>query len=318
MVVIVTLPEGSGQVGVFLKQFGHGYARKMSEITYHALACRGSVPSGVIVFADRERMTVTQRNLAERLWVLLSEAGPEVRLLNDPRRQMDRYELLKRLHRDGINDYDVWKANELPDVLPFPVFVRLSRDHSGPKSDLISDVDALHAEIARLVLDGYAPEDVLVVQYLDTRDSKGLYRKYGAYRVGERFIGKHLMVGRQWDLKAPSRLDDPESLAEDTEYFYGDPHSELLMPLFDLAGIQFGRIDYTFLDGRIQVWEINDNPHYLGPDWQDIGEVRKAEPYVAALDALGEGLSQSERISFDVYDSKFWNALQPADAGFPC
>ena len=39
--------------------------------------------------------------------------------------------------------------------------------------------------------------------------------------------------------------------------------------LFDLARIDYGRIDYSVVDGRIQVWEINTNPMILIPRDRD-------------------------------------------------
>jgi hypothetical protein len=41
------------------------------------------------------------------------------------------------------------------------------------------------------------------------------------------------------------------------------------MELFRLAHIEFGRVDYSFKDGKIQVWEINTCPLFSTgkPDW---------------------------------------------------
>ena len=33
-----------------------------------------------------------------------------------------------------------------------------------------------------------------------------------------------------------------------------------LREIFDLAQIEYGRIDYGMLDGKVQCWEINTNP----------------------------------------------------------
>ena len=33
--------------------------------------------------------------------------------------------------------------------------------------------------------------------------------------------------------------------------------------MFQIAGIDYGRIDYSMLDGEPQVWEINTNPTVL-------------------------------------------------------
>ena len=42
-----------------------------------------------------------------------------------------------------------------------------------------------------------------------------------------------------------------------------NPHRAELLEVFRLANIEFGQIDYALLNGRIQVWEINTNPHLI-------------------------------------------------------
>ncbi len=42
-------------------------------------------------------------------------------------------------------------------------------------------------------------------------------------------------------------------------YFKINPHEPELREIFRLAKIQYGRVDYSILNGTIQVWEINTN-----------------------------------------------------------
>ena len=44
------------------------------------------------------------------------------------------------------------------------------------------------------------------------------------------------------------------------DYVRTNPHADELRKLFGAANIEYGRIDYTIADGRIQVFEINTNP----------------------------------------------------------
>ena len=37
-------------------------------------------------------------------------------------------------------------------------------------------------------------------------------------------------------------------------------YAEQVKPIFELARIDYGKIDFAFLGGRMQVWEINTNP----------------------------------------------------------
>lgn len=36
--------------------------------------------------------------------------------------------------------------------------------------------------------------------------------------------------------------------------------AEAMRPVFDLAGIEYGRVDFGVVDGRPQIYEINSNP----------------------------------------------------------
>jgi hypothetical protein len=47
---------------------------------------------------------------------------------------------------------------------------------------------------------------------------------------------------------------------EELEFVSQNPHHEQLLKIFELAGVEYGRIDYAIKDGRVQTWEINLNP----------------------------------------------------------
>src|SRR5262249_37550000 len=47
---------------------------------------------------------------------------------------------------------------------------------------------------------------------------------------------------------------------EQQEYLEANPHRSWLAGLFQLAGIDYGRIDYSLLAGKPQIWEINTHP----------------------------------------------------------
>src|SRR5262249_42167607 len=69
------------------------------------------------------------------------------------------------------------------------------------------------------------------------------------------------------------------------------PHRQALGEIFQAAGIEYGRIDYSVLDGRIVTWEINTNPTIAVP-WVRLAESRKVlqplfmDPFADALKAL--------------------------------
>jgi GNAT superfamily N-acetyltransferase len=55
-------------------------------------------------------------------------------------------------------------------------------------------------------------------------------------------------------------LLEPAHLAEERAYLDENPHADALRRAAALARIAYGRIDYSLLEGRPQIWEINTNP----------------------------------------------------------
>jgi hypothetical protein len=54
-------------------------------------------------------------------------------------------------------------------------------------------------------------------------------------------------------------------VAEEWAYLHDNPHERELRQVCELARIDYGRIDYAVVDGRIQVWEINSNSWITNP-----------------------------------------------------
>ena len=79
-------------------------------------------------------------------------------------------------------------------------------------------------------------------------------------------LPRHVLFGRDWNLKTTD-LEGPAFDAERDEYLKANPHAREIARIFELARIDFGRIDYGLLDGRPQVWEINTNPTMRTVTW---------------------------------------------------
>ena len=63
-------------------------------------------------------------------------------------------------------------------------------------------------------------------------------------------------------MKEPA-LADPALLAEQRRFLETDPHRSGLAEVVRIAGVDYGRVDYAFRSGRLQVWEVNTNPVVL-------------------------------------------------------
>lgn len=187
---------------------------------------------------------------------------------------MGRYELLRTLDEQGVNDFGVFRLDEARGPRRFPVFLRAERDHRGPRTGLLGDAAALREAIAALEGRGESRNGKIVVEFCDTRGADGLYRKYAAWRIGDRIVPQHVFVSSRWMVKAETNWlfdgDAPDRrrlLAEERRYLDENPHEAPLRRAFALAGIEFGRADYGVVNGSLRVWEINTNPDpFFGRD----------------------------------------------------
>ncbi len=256
----------------YLASYGRRLLSTIQPIAYSRILGIAAPRPGVYLFTDMERLTDTQLAQAQALWEAL-QRREDCRTCNHPTRSLRRRELLNALHAQGINTFQAHPADVDPTRVRFPVFLRRANEHDGPQSSLLQDAGQLAGALESMRLKGARLEDWLVVEFCDTADADGWYRKYSAFRVGERIIPRHVFVGRAWGLKHCESVD-PAHLREETAYLEANPHREELMRFFTIARIEYGRMDYGLRQGRIQAWEINSNPSL---PWHDsyAGAVRR-------------------------------------------
>jgi hypothetical protein len=173
---------------------------------------------------------------------------------------LPRFELLSRLHREGVNTFRVFPARTLNDDYRFPVFVRERNRHSGSQTGLLSTRLELARALLALRARGYRLRDLMIVEFCDTSRRDGLFRKYAAFKVGDRILACHAFLSTHWCLKASTSIATETVIRESITYVETNPHAGWLRRVFAIAGTDFGRVDYGVLDGVPQVWEINLNP----------------------------------------------------------
>lgn len=228
-------------------------------IPYEHLFKAKSLQTGTYIFSDIERLNPEQAEIAAQVWKDLSEAGKAVRILNHPTYSMRRYELLRTLYERGSNKSNIYRITECRTPQRFPVFIRGENDHAGSISPLLQTPEELEDAIHKIVNKGHSRENKVITEFCDTSDEKGIFRKYSALIVGDQIIPRHMFFSKNWMLKKPDLIDE-EMLLEEQQYIKENPHKEQLREIFHLARINYGRIDYSILNGVIQVWEINTNP----------------------------------------------------------
>ena len=219
---------------------------------------------GAYILTDLDRLGGRQRERLAYILEQVRQSPIDVEILNHPLSFPTRYELLRRLHEDGTNDHNVYRLTEHRAPARWPVFVRQELGHWH--SPLLHDPDALAAFLESMDRDGIWRGDKLIVEFNDTRQPDGYFRRDSAFRIGDHIVPWRIHLARHWWLRS-AQLDPADLLEESalTEarlaYVRDNPDAAVLMEIFERAKIRYGRIDYSFKDGRIQVWEINGTPN---------------------------------------------------------
>lgn len=289
MIVFLTLAQGTGHIDKFINRYGRQHGRVLLEMTYQAFLERGSGPTGAYVFCDVDRMNPTQKRVVGSLWDRLSQLE-NVRLFNNPHKELCRFDLLRAYFEAGVNRFNVHRVIDAG-TMKLPVFLRIERDHMGPRTGLLHDAGEIERETKRLILQNHRPKEILAVEYQPTDLTDGRVYKYGAFRIGPTIVCQHILMSTEWSCKRENMISTPEAKRISEEFFLAAPHREILLPLFEMANIEYGRMDYALADGKVQVWEINDNPMYTMNSGQRFTTIKKDHIFMAAFEKLHEGIA---------------------------
>jgi hypothetical protein len=264
VIAFVVPEEGRFGIDAFLAGEGSPIADMLRVITYEALAPMRSLPVGTWIFTALDRLGPAERELARHAARRIDTNGCAT-VLNRPDRVLLRTELLRAACAAGLNRFNAFPADALRShdaraAVRYPVFVREANAHNGSLTPLLADEVALDRALLRLRLRGHPRGALLVVEFCNTRDANGVFRKYSAFIVGDRILPRYMNASREWMVKQDTRLYDPALAEEEAAYLDGATHLEWLRRAFALAGVEYGRIDYGVLDSQPQLWEINTNP----------------------------------------------------------
>jgi hypothetical protein len=244
-------------------------------MTYENMFATLSIPPANLIFTDFDRLSQYELEIAATAAEQMRLAYPEARILNHPAKFLQRHELLEQLWHSGINPFRSARLElPLPD-LAYPVFLRREADAQGPETDLLPNRAALDLALDDLRARGVPLRGRLAVEFFNRADANGLFRKYGAFRVGDRILPQHLQISEDWVVKSNSKRVTEAHVAEEMDYILTNPHNDALIQIMDVAGAQFGRIDYTVVDGKIIVFEINSNPTFPSIDKDDPRQERR-------------------------------------------
>lgn len=263
MIFLVSAEFNNQTWSEFLNSRGQALKGRVQVILPHELATQRRLQVGTYIFTDPDLWTPWQREVLGQVWQTLAEHAGS-RLLNNPIAHLGRLEFQRSLVAEGINNFRTFTASALPSNLRFPVFLRFADDHKGARSPLLEDWEQLEEGLLRAALGGADHEKLLITEFSETVGEDGLYRKYGVYRIGKHIIPRLINFDRSWVVKSPNVVTQ-QTLKEEMDFLQFFSDHRTISHMFDLGGLEFGRVDYSFENGQMRVWEINPNPVILLP-----------------------------------------------------
>ena len=260
MIYFVTPRREAFAIRDFLAAWGAKLADRVLVMHYEEFANASALPPGGYVLSALDQLTPAGAERVAAIVEQLEAAGPRVRLLNHPRKTLQRLGLLSALHRMGLSPHRAVRADGELWNLRYPVFVREEHGHSGALTPLVHTSRELAEQLGLCMARGQRLSDLLILEFCDTVDDQGFYRKYAAFLIAGRVIPRGLALGKVWMLKAENTEFSVEMLDEERRFVLSNPHGDQLARIAEIAGVEYGRIDYGVKDGRVVTWEINLNP----------------------------------------------------------
>jgi len=143
----------------------------------------------------------------------------------------------------------------------FPLLLRAPGFHTGQhfvKVDQLADVSK--------ALNGLPSNAVIAIQFLDTRNADGAFRKYRMIIVDGEMFPLHLAVSNDWKVHyfSADMIDNPEHRAEDAA-FLEDPRGMIgerayagLEKIVQTLALDYGGIDFSIdPSGKVVLFEAN-------------------------------------------------------------
>ena len=266
-------------------------------MTYDALFRATGVKRATQVFADLDRLSYWDLELAADLYLQMKQAGLAV--LNNPARFKNRYALLRALHAAGLNDFNAYRVHEINDIQRFPVFLRKIQGHRAPVSDLLGTREETVRAIEAAITAGIPEENLVVIEWVAETVPPGIYRKLAAFCIGDTIVPRPALYDTVWLVKFGRTPDLTEDFhRREHAELVQNPFAEQLRKVFAVAEIEYGRADFGFYRGRLQVFEINTNPS-IDECEPEVPAVRAAslklawENYLKALQGIDSATGRS-------------------------
>lgn len=297
---------------------GEVCAPQVNVSSYDDTLPKHSLVKATYVFTDLDRLGVNELIDAARLYRRLQESG--CRVLNNPATARKRFALLRGLYLRGSNPFNVYFADEGRSDFRFPVFIRVADQHDGPLTRLISDQAELETAIDAASVAGIPLSTIIIVEYAAEPIRPGVFRKGSIQRVGKRLITTINWHGDDWLVEGDQyALTDEALYDEELSMVREDRYASEASEAFEFANIEYGRMDFSLVDGRLCVYEINMNPTLVAPGPHSAPQRMESSRlrWSRFLDALHAIDTKEEAVEVEVHGLSIeaWNqaaSLYPA------
>jgi hypothetical protein len=254
---------------IFITTASHGYTHRpvMAEATgfraavgsYGWLLPATELPRATYVFTDLDRLSLPNLGRAAAIFRQLRAEG--VRVLNDPAQIRSRYGLLRALAATGVNRFNAYRVEENAMPARWPVFLRSEGGHDYPLSDLLHSWDEVQRAIEAAVARGVPIASLLIVEFAAEAARPGVFVKLSVFRVGASMVACTSVTEDTWIVKyGKLGLVGDDYYADELRLLRENPYAEAMRRVFDIARIDYGRVDFGLVEGRPQIYEINTNP----------------------------------------------------------
>ncbi len=260
MIYYITTKDFANTMQSFLGTWGNDLRHIITPINYEKILHKKQFSPGTYIFSDIERLPVADLEAAAQIHKILSARDSGCSVLNHPLHSMKRFELLRSLFENDINNHNVHPLiGSSKAMWKYPIFIRVADDHGGALSPLLHSEEQLEDFFFEMDKSCLSKEGKIVIEFCDCGDAKGVYKKYSAFFIAGDIIPRHICFGKDWQLKEPDIIKK-HYIEEESKYLSSNPHQQMIQQIFKIARIDYGRIDYGIRDNQVQVWEINTNP----------------------------------------------------------
>jgi hypothetical protein len=211
-------------------------------------------------------------------------------ILNRPERVLatSRVENAARLSKiDGLRVARTQRIakERISSRMALPYLLRAPGFHNGANFEMIADRQQEDAALAALPGD-----ELLAIEYLETRGADGAFRKYRAMAVDGVLYPAHLAIGEVWKLHYFSASMNDARRAEEASYLsdmpkhLGERAYQTLAAIVARIGLDYCGMDFTVdAAGDVALFEANASMTVYLPD--DTAENAYRRKAVFAIDA---------------------------------